>query len=701
MKLLEKIFTTNLHVSGIENIPDTPVLFVANHFTRAETFIVPHLLYKTTKRKVRSLADDTIFVGALGKYLKSMGTLSTDDPKRNKIILGDLMTGRRDWLIYPEGIMVKNHHVTHNSNYIIHKEPLKRYRVKTGSATLAIQAELLKKQYLQAADTDKAALIEKFRDEYFIGDDIISPQNLHIVPVTIDYHPVRPGENSIYNVTQKFIKALPARIREELEIEGNLVTNSEVIVKFNPAINVYEYLKNKRRLIHKLPFVSEETKNSLVINYFRYRLTNRFMRDIYNNLQLNMDHIFAASCYYIQQRNISEEHLKQLIYLNAREIRKLGNFRLHPQINNKLINIFRTSQFNDYEASLKLALQQDILSKEQNGFKLNHAKFSEYTAFHQVRVENTLQIFVNQLLKFPELTKIFKMNARLSAQELQKNVFATILRSDQKEHADDYQKYFDAKESKTREQGQPFFLENKKSNIGIVLAHGYKAAPEEVRILAEYLHQAGFNVYAVRLKGHGTAPINLKYTKWQDWYDSFFKGFAALRLRCDKVFLAGFSTGGLLALLTAARTKHKIAGVISINSAIKLRDIRVNLVPTVHFWNELLTKFKAEKGKKEFIIDTPENPKINYAKNYLKGVKELSDLMDECNAHLGKVKVPTLIIQATNDPVVSPKSGTIIHNKIAAKRKKLITPDFDNHVIIREHQPELFAEIEKFIKKST
>ena len=43
MNLLEKILGTKFSVTGIENLTDQPTMFVANHFTRSETFFVPYL----------------------------------------------------------------------------------------------------------------------------------------------------------------------------------------------------------------------------------------------------------------------------------------------------------------------------------------------------------------------------------------------------------------------------------------------------------------------------------------------------------------------------------------------------------------------------------------------------------------------------------------------------------------------------------
>jgi len=73
--LIKKLSGANITTSG-EEIPQAPVLFLANHFTRLETFVVPYVLFTKHKHISRSLADDTIFVGWLGDYLRLSGTIS-------------------------------------------------------------------------------------------------------------------------------------------------------------------------------------------------------------------------------------------------------------------------------------------------------------------------------------------------------------------------------------------------------------------------------------------------------------------------------------------------------------------------------------------------------------------------------------------------------------------------------------------------
>ena len=86
--------------------------------------------------------------------------------------------------------------------------------------------------------------------------------------------------------------------------------------------------------------------------------------------------------------------------------------------------------------------------------------------------------------------------------------------------------------------------------------------------MGEYIHKQGYNVYCVRLKGHGTLPQDLRDVVYTDWIERMNLGYAALRQVCKKCYLGGFSTGGLVALLSASRKSQPIEGIICINSAL-------------------------------------------------------------------------------------------------------------------------------------
>ena len=194
MGFLEKLLGSKITVDGIENIPNSPVLFVANHFTRSETFVVPYIIHKYTKRQVRCLADGGLFFGALGRFLKSVGAISTKDQKRDLTIISDLVSGRYDWMIYPEGSMIKNKEIHNQGKFISYSADLSgadglQNRVKTGSAVLALKSELYRADLIEAQKKQKSDLINYYKKEIGIEfDNNLKNLQTHIVPLNITYY---------------------------------------------------------------------------------------------------------------------------------------------------------------------------------------------------------------------------------------------------------------------------------------------------------------------------------------------------------------------------------------------------------------------------------------------------------------------------------------------------------------------------------
>ena len=98
LSLLGNRLNVRIRTSGLDNLEDRPTLFVVNHFTRFETLVVPYVLYRHTKRQVRTLADAGLFHGYLGRYLRACGVMSTRDPARNRAITSAFSPGfMRPW----------------------------------------------------------------------------------------------------------------------------------------------------------------------------------------------------------------------------------------------------------------------------------------------------------------------------------------------------------------------------------------------------------------------------------------------------------------------------------------------------------------------------------------------------------------------------------------------------------------------------
>lgn len=709
LKLLERFIKADIKTRGEENIPENPILYVVNHFTRVETFILPYIIKKATKSMPNSLADSSLFKGKFEDYLSAVGAMSVGSESRNDIIVGDLITGRKNWVIFPEGAMIKTKKVI-RSRHLRVSYPGRDGPIHTGAAYLALLSELYKRAvitFLAKGDNER---IQEFLQRFCIeGPDEISQKETVIIPTNLTYFPIRPGKNVIQSLASRFIKGIPERLEEELEIEGNLLfSGSHIYVTFGEPVMVRDFLDRyyfkKNRLLslfadtRRRLFYGDDPARLKLARISR-RLTNHFMDRIYSMVTVNMDHLFSLGLTYLNRNRTSDYLFKCKLFLASEEIKQKG-FNLAPSLNSLLIELVadeRDSEYNDFE---ELALQSGIIEKTDGAYIIHRRRLEASHEFHSVRLENTIRVIANEIEHVRGLRKIIRKEFRSSEKKIRSRMMSYLREFDRAIFKDDYRRYYDEELSKPEQIGAPFYLQPGKSRVGVLLCHGYLSVPQEVRVLGEYLAKFGYTVYGPRLKGHGTSPYNLADVTWNDWYESFNRGYAVLRNACERIIIGGFSTGGTLALLAAANKGEKIGGVFTVNAPLQLKNIKTKFVGPIHFWNEILEKLKIDEGKLEYVDNCPENPEINYTKNCIKGVRELGLLMDRAGDRLERISVPALVIQEKNDPVVDPRSASIILDNISSEDKEFYSFEYNRHgILCRDGCDEVFFRIKGFIDR--
>jgi esterase/lipase len=698
MTMLDQVFRSNLHVDGVENLSNNPTLYVVNHFTRSETLLLPYVIYKYKQEMVHSLADSTLFHGRLGNALRSVGAISTREPFRNRKIIQELMTGQHNWVIFPEGLMVKNKRIYENGRPML-DNPERKGPPHTGAAVLALKAEIIKRNYLQACKRQDVDRMKFYEERYnFNSREDLCFKDIVITPVNISYHPVRPGQNFFISVARLFSKNLDPRVEEELNIEGNiLLSKTDINIYFGKPIGLFNYLDNLLPMANSIfPFIDEVKRSDWIVTYQKNRLTRDFMNEIYTKVAVNIDHLFSSCIRYCTAKNLSEKDLKTMIYLIATELEKREDRRLHPSLNTGILQMVSDHLYEPFENICKLAENDNILTRKDGLIQLNISTILNSLGFHTIRLKNLTSVFANEIEPLKKLIQSVKKISRMNQSELRNKLTEEMEKQDLEIYHKDHHRYR-SELGKPHNQGAPFILKNSNASLGVVLCHGYLSSPAEIRPLAEYLHQRGFSVYGVRLRGHGTAPHQLKDIHLQDWIDSFDRAYVAMRHQCRHLVLGGFSAGGLMALLAAANKQNFVQGVFSINAALNLKDIRTRFVPTVTLWNDLLEHFHINTGKFEYIENISENPEVNYSRNYLNGVKVLDQLISRCRSRLDHVIAPALILQADKDPIVSPSSGPAIRDAIHSDVKQLEFFDYDRHIIIKPDDTVVFERVAQFL----
>lgn len=687
ISLLEKVIKARIIVQGVEHIPPNPCLFVVNHFTRLETFLVPYVLHKHKGMIVHSLASSILFKGLFGTYLSATGAMPTEQKNRDHMIVHDLITGDTNWVIYPEGVMVKNKDVFKKGRYRLNA-PTNQGSPHTGAAVLALRAEIAKHCHELNKDHGYTMTEETHSELYGVGHETpISPLSTMLVPVTITYYPLRPGENFISDIAGLFFKELPKRLEEELQTEGKiLLSDSDINIYFGEPINIADEIKAGLHIFNKyLPFIGKSLRDDLILAFKRKKITQHAMSIIYTNTAVNIDHLFCTALRKSKQTRIHRQDFVRALFLSAIEIERMEKRRTHPLLRRDLIKCIADEDYGPLDSICILTEKVGALRRDGEYYEI-HKKhiLGEDFPFHDIRLKNAAVVIANELEPLKNVVDAITDNINLPPDNMKHRLAKTLHEKNLIDFKKDYIKYYNEELSKPEEIGQPIFLKSKNSKNGIILAHGYMAAPTEMRPLAEYLHNHGYTVYVPCLKGMGTAPRQLNETTWMDWMYSFDKAYAVIRNTCDNVYAGGFSMGGLLALLSAARKHDAIKGLFCINTPILLRNVKNKLVPSAVSWNEFMDVLRLEQGKVEYIENVSESPDINYSRNYVRGVLELNHLIRTCRKSLHEVTSPALIIQGTNDPVVKPESGDIIHAEIKSSNKVLVKMDRDRHIIVRQ-----------------
>ncbi|MGA2526807.1 MAG: alpha/beta fold hydrolase [Smithellaceae bacterium] len=688
---LIKASGTDIRIHGANSVPDQPVLYVINHFTRMETILMPYVIKKSIKKYPISLADSSFFGGKMGELMDKLGAISTTNPERDALLINALLTGSNPVIIFPEGQMIKDKKIIEKGKYMVYNTGIRR-PPHTGAGRIALRSQFIREELRFLCDRGDDSSIKKIASHFGFDPahvDKILQQETYIVPVNITYYPVRARNNAINKIVNIFVDKVSARLEEEMQVEGSMIMDGvDIDINFGQPISMKNYitasvgvkkmLADNNLYLHpgELKYVSPFKKLYIGIMY-------DYMDAIYSMTTVNHDHLFSYILTKYNRNKISENDFKNRVFLAIEHLRASGLTNYHTSLNKKQFYLLTDDYHEEYESFIKAALSENLITLRDGIITKNHERFSTKYDFQTIRKDNIIEVLKNEIEPLQELTKALDRLMLLPAGFIRRKIRNHFIELEDQLFEQDYQQYYIKDESKPRNIGKPFFLKHFFGNKGVILIHGYMAAPEEIRPLAEYLYKNRYNVYGARLRGHGTAPEDLAGRSWQKWYDSVSRAYIIMKNSMKPFAIGGFSTGAGIALLQASNKPGRFAGVISINAPLKLQDISSRFSSVVVAWNKFLSKINTSKGKMEFIANDPENPHINYLRNPVSGVNELEKLMNLVEERLKYIKDPTLVIQGSEDPVVNPVSGREILKKLGAPKKELIRIDAKHHGILR------------------
>lgn len=239
---------------------------------------------------------------------------------------------------------------------------------------------------------------------------------------------------------------------------------------------------------------------------------------------------------------------------------------------------------------------------------------------------------------------------------------------------------------------EPYLFDG--DETGVLVVHGYTGTPQSMRPWAEHFAAQGWTVRLPLLPGHGTTWQDMNGTTWQDWYAEVDRAFQDLRSRCDRVFVAGLSMGGLLSTKLALEQGPRVAGLMLVNP-IYLHDNRMlGLLPVLHrvmpSFPGIASDIKKQGGPVE----------LAYDRNPLRSMRSQTQLWVEVRRDLAEITQPVLLMHSRVDHVVPPASSAFFLEHISSTDVTEIWLEDSYHVATLDNDAPLIQdESVRFVRR--
>ncbi|MBN2223426.1 MAG: alpha/beta fold hydrolase [Deltaproteobacteria bacterium] len=683
-----RLARVDLVVNGLELVPDQSVIYIANHFTRTETLLVPYAIYRDKRQTPRILTSQYVFDAVGKRLLEGIGSVPVSHPDLDDIAAKSLISGE-SWVIFPEGTLGRD---------VIGAPP-----ADTDQPTVEIpqtEASIIGLKAQMAAK-----IMNDFIREYHLtkvfGLDSLSSLEVTIVPVNITYWPVRYSNTFLTRRIKKLLSKLEKggqshRYEEKLTLESSILSKgARITVNFGTPKKISHY---SVWLAEKEAYPIQKNISNPFFSGAVEAMTSDYMTEIYRLVTINPDHLIARLLSTMVEKNVlieTWEDVKRRTYLAALGIRGIPNLSFHEIIRERpesLVAVGEPHLDNFFE----MGKAEGFMAMKDGRLSLKKRELKWHDYYKGARVLNTIEVITNEIKPLTDVTRAIEETLFLDSPALAEAATRGLVAGEQERYVMDWARFYVKGESKEKRFGMPK-LHIGSQKVGVLLVHGYMASPEEMRPLYEYLTAQGLTVYNVRLAGHGTSPYDLTTRSWEEWFYTARIGYTVLTTLVDKIFICGFSMGGALSWHLAAANPPKLAGIVSISAAMILRSRASFLAPFIDFVDYTMKLFGMGKTPVEFIPNHPENPHINYFKNPVHGVDQLLELVSVVRKELPRIMTPALIIQGGKDPTVDPESAEEYYDTIASKTKGLVWVDSPYHGIIYRGSDVIFDRIYRFI----
>lgn len=224
-----------------------------------------------------------------------------------------------------------------------------------------------------------------------------------------------------------------------------------------------------------------------------------------------------------------------------------------------------------------------------------------------------------------------------------------------------------------------------KSNIGILLVHGFTGTPASMRPWAAHLNNLGYRISVPLMPGHGTKWQDLNETSWQEWPAKVQSELDQLFLECEKVFICALSMGCGNSLYVAAKNQSRISGLVLVNPMIHIPGVQIKFAP-------LISRFQKSRESVGDDIKKPGVTEWGYDALPIRGVAQLYKYLKKARKCLPEIKLPILVFHSVDDHVLPVSNTEIILDEIGSSDKQRIELVNSYHVATLDYDAEIIFE---------
>lgn len=187
----------------------------------------------------------------------------------------------------------------------------------------------------------------------------------------------------------------------------------------------------------------------------------------------------------------------------------------------------------------------------------------------------------------------------------------------------------------------------------VLVIHGFTAGPAGMMPWAHAFAAAGYSVRVPLLPGHGTSWQDLATTKHSEILDAVRQAHAELAATHARVFVAGLSMGGALALNLAST--HEVAALALVNPGLTIASPLARFTGLLRFVVPSLAGISNDIAK-------PGGDEHAYARTPVAGVHQLRRLFRSTIAALGSITAPVIVFRSDADHVVPESSLEVLRD---------------------------------------